>query len=166
MPAVAPTPILSDPVEIVRNMQKIIANEMLTRGEYVEEDVSNPRLAEQGAICGGRRACAVGSLWLAALVPMEFKDPDHPTWGDMPGVLVRDRLDFLDDKPGLASAYDALNAAAREYAARYGWDTQDDGRSYLGAMEVLFETSPVQLDEIHDVMLDVTNIALDKLGAV
>jgi hypothetical protein len=49
---------------------EIAKNEMLVRGNYITGIVDD-KLKQQGAICGGRQACLVGSLYLAHGVPDE-----------------------------------------------------------------------------------------------
>src|ERR1044072_1662169 len=54
----------------LNRMREIVLNEMLMHGEY-STAVVDERRAEEGAVCGGRRACAVGSLWIAYGVPFD-----------------------------------------------------------------------------------------------
>jgi hypothetical protein len=124
--------------EVLARMATIVKNEMLVHNEYVTDRVERPDLAETGAVCGGRRACAVGALYLAAGVR-----PRRMEYGaSLPGVLPENRRAFLRRRPALKLAYDELNAAAGRYAARNGIE-HGEGREFAygdsGLLEQLFE---------------------------
>lgn len=123
------------PIEILRGVIEIASNEMLIRGTYLTSDVVRPDLAETGALCGGRQACAVGSLFLAARVLRE----DIGFFADMD-----ERVDFMSDRPALAQAYAALNEAAVQHVAENEikdpyWDGRTDPGDSGGAAEAFFE---------------------------
>lgn len=116
-------------------MRTIIENEMLCHGVYVSDEVEDPEKA--GQLCGGRHMCAVGSLWVGGGVKVII----DPTWHDaqLPGTESDDRDDFLKHRPGLRLAYEAMNAAAKEWADAHGVYVVDEDMTYLGYMEYLFE---------------------------
>jgi hypothetical protein len=92
-------------------MREIVRNEMLTRGVYLT-DVEEPDLAKSGALCGGRRACLLGSAWIAYGIKPDEK------WDELPGVDEGERSGFLRHRPALKAVYDALNLAAERKLAR------------------------------------------------
>lgn len=51
--------------EVLRGVITIAENEMLTHSIYISGSISNPALAEAGAVCGGRQACLLGAVALA-----------------------------------------------------------------------------------------------------
>ena len=148
-------------IAILDNMREIVRNDMLLRGQYLTDHVARPDLKEQGAVCGGHQACAVGSLYLAGGVkPRRYRD--H--WGEyvyeLPGVEAgHARRRYLRRKPALRAAYDALNAAAERYCKRHKIDLREhhnaDGQEIdnfdvdlFGAMESLFEASYTDWDYV------------------
>lgn len=119
-------------VEILEGVREIGNNEMMTRGNYVSHDVVRPDLADKGAICGGRQACAVGSLFLAAGVPFDIAARVSTGF---------ERHRFMADHPDLRAAYDALNAAAYRYIGDHELSERfGEENSRLGWAEVLFES--------------------------
>lgn len=122
----------------------------LVRGSYYNESPS---------YCGGRRVCAIGALWLAAGI-----QPSYITSGcwEVPGTgdssNRRDR--FLDDRPALRLAYDAVNAAARAHYDDtpdlhvYDLGSMDAllGESWTSELEALFEETTIDADGIRDVL--------------
>jgi hypothetical protein len=131
---------VTDPVEILDNMRTIVEREMLVHGTYLDPFICRPDLAEQGAICGGRRACAIGSLWLAAGVDLEPINSDiDPDNVFLPGCSTGMRHEFMEDKPHLRLAYRHLNQAAREYAEHHNVTVAWDADSF-GWLEALFES--------------------------
>jgi hypothetical protein len=98
-------------IQALDGMREIVRHEMLTTGTYIEEEISNPRLAKSGAICGGHKHCAIGSLWVGAgIKPVKQDDCIF-----LPGADVPSRRDFLKHRPGLKLAYNALNEAASDF---------------------------------------------------
>lgn len=112
-------------------MREIVRAEMLIRGEYVEEGISNP--ARANSLCGGRRHCAVGSLWTGAGVKLRKKGP----FVCLPGVNQHERGDFLLKRHGLRTAYIALNSAAKKFAEKH--HIRLDHSSFAAPIEALFE---------------------------
>lgn len=113
-------------------MREIVRREMLVVGEYIEPEVSNPRLSN--AICGGRKHCAIGSLWAGSGVKAERGE-----YGllYLPGSTESERASFLRPRHGLRAAYDALNEAAKAFASRRGWDLSYS--EFEAPIEALFE---------------------------
>lgn len=88
---------------------QITKNEMLKRGDYLSV-VVDQKLAAEGAICGGRRACLIGSAYVGAGIKV---NTDGEVWGrKLPGVDPDERADFTARRPGLRLALDALDVAA------------------------------------------------------
>lgn len=134
------TTVEQEALTILDGMESITRNEMLTRGTYVTEDIIDLELAEQGAICGGRQACMVGSMWLAAGVKLEFDEIGELT---LPGVFLEERQAFLEDRPALAMAYYAMNSVSHDYIIDHNlrnwrWDHRDPAEDW---MEALFEAA-------------------------
>lgn len=92
-------------LDALTNMATIIKRERLVRGQYITPEQDG----DTTAICTGRRACLIGSLWLGAGVR-----PKRDYWETiaLPGVDPDARASFLRHRPGLRLAYDALNRAA------------------------------------------------------
>jgi hypothetical protein len=139
------------PFEVLDNFDLIVRRDRLVRGAYfvsrnelgVHFDVNDPawgleqaraeQLANENALCGGGRACAIGSLWLAGGVKTE---PNFMgTGGYLPHVVEENRHLELDERPALSVAYDALNLAATELLREM--DEPDAG--FDSSMEQLFE---------------------------
>ena len=112
-------------------MREVVRREMLTQGTYVSEEGLNPRLA--GAICGGRRHCAIGSLWVGAGVKHRVVKGAVT----LPGVGEEDRPRFLRRHPALKLAYDALNRVAQRWTDEHEVDL--DG-AFHAPIEDLFES--------------------------
>lgn len=134
-PTTTPTEVRDEALAILDRMQTMVDNEMVAHVGYIGEDIVRPDLKKADAICGGRNACAVGSLWLAAGVRLR-KNKD---WGDveLPGVDHERRSAYLKRKPALRYAYDALNAAAQTYIDSD--ESLGSLRCAPGALEDLFE---------------------------
>lgn len=123
-------------------MRDVVKNEMLTHGTYVSSEIENHVLAAAGAVCGGHKACAVGSLWLGGGVRMKS------LFGGavLPGVEEEERRSFLRNRDGLRVAYHALNDAAERFMARHP-EVKKRGTSYRvfeAPVESLFEEHQVQ----------------------
>src|SRR3954470_14749062 len=68
-------------LKALAGMQEIVEHDMLIHGEYAT-GVVDDELAAEGAICGGRKYCAVGALWVGGGVSMR-----NDGWGyKLPGV--------------------------------------------------------------------------------
>lgn len=98
-------------IQTLDRMRQIVKNDMLTRNEYVTQTVINKKLAEQGAVCRGHKACAIGSLWLAYGVKFDR------AWGtvDLPGTT--EPTAYAKTRPGLRLALNALNGQASKFIA-------------------------------------------------
>lgn len=124
-------------LDTLSGMSQIVKNEMITPNQYVGPVVDQD-LAEAGAICGGRKACAVGSLWIAGGVKVEYSGHGAP---GLPGVEEYQRENFLRPRPGLRLAYDSLNEAAFEYAERNNRVRTITVSHWNAPVEALFESS-------------------------
>lgn len=136
---------------------QITKNEMLKRGDYLTA-VVDEKLAAEGAICGGRRACLIGSAYVGAGIKM--RAGENQFWGRrLPGVDPDDRAEFTARRPGLRLALDALDVAATEritgLSRRQQKNIADWRRAYSGheapgiVAEALFEAvtdSPSKLN--------------------
>lgn len=126
--------------QILDNMEFLVERERLVRGSYLEQKL-DPELS--GALCQGHRACAIGSLWLSAGVPVEvITNSDSTALGYyLPATDDYEREEFLNDKPGLNRALDALNKATEEFAVDHDINLtrimEDSG--YQDPIEALFE---------------------------
>ncbi len=126
---------ITDPHLILDRMAQIVDNDMLVRGDYVENEVTRPDLAESGAICGGHRACAIGSLWIAGGL-----DPENAYVKGTPDPFAYDRREtYLSDKPALRRAHAALCSAAEDYGDRRDLFVAGDA-FWPDPLEALFET--------------------------
>lgn len=120
-------------LDALEGMRQIVRNKMLITGAYVDEKVSNPRLL--GALCGGRKHCAIGSLWAGAGIKAKISDGSAFF---LPGTPEWDRKEFLRRRPGLKVAYEQINLAADDFAEKNGYDLEIS--SYGAPLEALFET--------------------------
>jgi hypothetical protein len=101
----------AEALKILDGVEEMAKAEMIAARAYVTLVWDRER-AEAGAICGGRKACAVGSLWLAAGVKVRMDER-------LPGVEAgQPRRSFLRRRPALRLAYEALNTAAERRAHR------------------------------------------------
>lgn len=96
-------------IKVLDRMSTVVKNDMLTRGEYVTQSVISKKLAEEGAICQGRKACAIGSLWLAYGVRIKGKNGSLV----LPGAESASR--YATHRPALKLALNALNAEATDF---------------------------------------------------
>lgn len=116
-------------LDALDGMAQIVKNEMLVRGEYLTSEVVNESLAAKGAICGGHKACAIGSLWLGYGVKME----GMPGLRELPGTDEEERKAFTRTRPALRAALNHLNAAAAAFAEKNSitltksWDDPIEG---------------------------------------
>lgn len=137
---------------------KIADNEMLIQGDYVTAEIVNPELAKKGAVCGGRKACLVGSTYLAHGVKVWREDGGlFETWR---------RDDFMRTRPALRLAYEALNEAAlrlikrehRDVIAEWSYDGIGLSEPSQGWGEYFFER--VLENESHNTIREqVTRVA-------
>jgi len=121
--------------EILERMKDVVRNDMLIRGDYVTE-ILDEELAAEGSICGGRKACAIGSLWLAADAVRYHGEAIITSFSPELRWIELRRNEMLRE------AYDALNRSAHEFADDCGVDLEDNNpipASQNGEMEALFE---------------------------
>lgn len=145
---------------IIRRLQEIAHNDMLIRGMYFSEGLERPDLAEAGAVCGGRRACLVGSFMLAA-------GADRHEARRYLGA----RDEFAALYPGATEAREALNEAALRTRFRQltGTSVRQARADYRDSpdcddpMENLFERARVPDEKLPDLVLEVTECALELL---
>lgn len=145
--------VVDDALRTLDGIRQITKNEMLIHGEYVTDNVRNKKLAAEGAVCGGRKACLVGSAYIAYGVPLQITE-HYDYWREktverveLPGIGdKRNRAGFRRYRPGLRLAMEALNDAAERKLATLSERRQrairenvDDG-IYPDLAESLFET--------------------------
>lgn len=135
----------------IERMEEVIRNEMLVRGTYLTPTVVDQKLAEAGAVCGGRKACAIGSLYLGYGVKLDLvyeDDHDEGSTYELPGVGQGEREDFMRRRPALKLAYDELNAAADRYIAKADHATKFriTSAAFTSSLEGLFEAGLAGLD--------------------
>lgn len=136
-------------IDVLDGIREITKNEMLVARQYVSQDIVDPELAAEGAICGGRNACLVGSAYLAAGIKLK---KDDMGFVDLPGIGdADDRARFRKNRPGLRVAMDALNEAALARIEKLPEDEQNyvlyEGIVSIenegDAAECLFENTPI-----------------------
>lgn len=111
-------------LKALEGMEQIVRADMLVHGEYVT-DIEDEKKHAEGAICDGRKFCAIGALWMGGGVKL-LKNPGYSpgawTAGDgfaLPGVSPTFRDEFLSKRHGLRAAYNALNEVARAWLLRH-----------------------------------------------
>lgn len=97
-------------IETLEGMRQIVKNDMLTRNEYVSQTIVNRKLAEQGAVCGGRKACAIGSMLLGYGV-----EPKRDGWGSVSLPGAHSPKSYSATRPALRAVLNALNAEATAF---------------------------------------------------
>lgn len=112
--------------ETLDRMAEIVRAEMMGNRVYVS-GVVRPDLAEKGAICGGRRHCAIGALWVAHGVPYTDYMSDEVA---LPAVAQSERMGFMATDAELALAHDALGEAADAFAESIGMASLNLGDCY------------------------------------
>jgi len=107
-------------VGILDRMGEIVRSEMVARVGYVSQEVYDE--SRTGSLCGDRRYCVVGALWVAggAKVRRRFGGGGCGCgWVELPGAQPLGRRSYLRNRPALALAFDALNATAEAYISRH-----------------------------------------------
>jgi hypothetical protein len=126
---------------ILDGVKQMARREQLIRTTYIGQGVDE-KLRERGAICGGHKACLIGSLFLAAGV--------QPTGNERVGYELhqaepRSRSNSMARRPALRLAYDALNLAAERSEAKLVKEFGDNwwgGHAIVqGRAENLFENT-------------------------
>lgn len=144
----------------LEGMAEVVRNEMLAQGRYVRH-LTRPDLAASGAICGGHQACAIGALWMGAGIK-----PRRDVWGEwmLEGADDSSNRDvFLEDRPGLRLAYNALNDAADRYVHDHDLSPT---ASFSSSMERLFESLDAHgypLIDAHEVFPDLIADAAERI---
>lgn len=158
-------PIEEQALKNLDNMQEIVEGEMLIRGSYISPKIQVPE--REGAICGGRRACALGSLYLAAGI-----DPvlDDLGYSDLDNTAPSERYLEFQERPYLGLAYDAMNKAAEAYAFE-NWPDWAEHTTVMwkppmgnGWMETVFEQAPIKPHlELPKIMSEIIELARQKI---
>ncbi len=171
-----------DAIKILDGIEEISRNQMLVRGTYIT-DVVDQDLAAAHSICGGRQACMVGSMWIAAGVwimhngEMELpgvtihKMPNGSgiVYSDYPNMNMREIV--LTTRPDLKLAYDTMNEVSFDHPKAQGI-----GLNPVNAMEDLFERPAYEDDEdggciefgpllTDDDLFDILDTARDRIRA-
>jgi hypothetical protein len=126
------TKVKAKALQTLDNMAEIVRNERLIKGAYIHPAVD---LEFSDAVCGGHKACLIGSAWLAYGIKMRG--------GDLPGSHPTARPSFLRNRPALRVVYDALNDAAERKVRKNNSlreafiDEYEIGRSYHSIDEVI-----------------------------
>lgn len=126
----------------IDGMAEINDAEMMHPGTYVTDVVRPER---KHAICGGREACLIGSMFLAYGVRAGEAETYSPA-----GAL---RRDYLDRHPDLGVVYDVLNEVAGEILVKRGYGaTGTPHRDVLGNAEYLFENAGADQDDVAELL--------------
>jgi hypothetical protein len=131
-------------LDALDGMQQIVEREMVTKGTYVTSYIVVPELKD--SLCGGRKYCALGALWVGAgIAPVTIAEPDSEIGYDLhirlPGITSNEREDFLATEPALQRAYNTLNQAAVDYVEDNGTDSEEiDRDTWTSELEALFES--------------------------
>lgn len=143
-------------LDVLEGMREIALADMMDRVGYLSDDVVDR--SRTGAVCRGHKACAVGSLWLAAGV--ELKRDIYGDWA-LPGVEEDEREEFVRHRAKLRIALRALNEAATEYIERHGIRRA----AFDDPVEGLFESHDRRMDGVNRrrVMLQVIATAKRKV---
>lgn len=163
-----------DTEDILHRMRTIAEAEMMVRGTYIEDEISDEDRIE--APCGGHQACAVGSLVLAAgfhLLPENgglAEDTEHEVEIEMSRPWPNDRHTFMVRWPQVGLAYDLLNDAAATYIHDHDLPV-DEIQSYAGIrpethgwMESLFESALLGDTRARNAaMVEIIGLAQDRL---
>lgn len=139
------TQVQNDAIKILDGIEEIARRDMLIRGTYITP-VLNEELAAAGTICGGRQACMLGSMWIAAgFTVMEKGEMELPgvTTDKLPEEYkscgsVYGRKEAAALKPDLDLAFHTMNEVC------YDLGVEIYGSSWTGlgnAMEELFEAT-------------------------
>lgn len=139
--------------EAIDGIIQIAKREQLKQGFYISQDIDQ-ELKNEGAICGGRQACLIGSLYISYGIKGRWQSDSWggKDWG-LPGVNPRQRERYLKNKPDLKLAYETLNETALRYIKKnypYNIDDQDETEPIEGWAEHLFESILPRSDEAWD----------------
>lgn len=134
-------------------MAEITKNEMLTRGEYLTSYVDNEKLAKEGAICGGHRACAIGSLYVGYGIPIKVdKNKDYGwTAASLPlGVYPGKRKEFTIRRPGLRLAMQALDHVAEKRIATLSKKQKENVDSFMSNSSSDYEELGIKIEGLFE----------------
>lgn len=113
-------------LDALDGMRGIVEREMVGTGLYASYEVQDRKLLEAGAICGGRRYCAIGSIIVGGGVqPYQDMADDESSRTDVFENLVMDLTlrrsadAFTEGYEHIRVAHEALCVAAREVAEEY-----------------------------------------------
>jgi len=99
------------PEEILDRMARIVEADQVCHCEYVDShDVDRERY-ESGAICGGHKFCAIGTLLFAAGQPIEYDATERGLY--IMGAWDQHRDEVMGSLPYASVVRDALNRAAQ-----------------------------------------------------
>lgn len=133
--------------------------------EIIDVDVDLRRgcyYREHPGLCTGRRACAIGTLWLAAgIEPVPESTVGFFT---LPGVGKKaEREAFLAERPALDLAYEAVNATARVYYDEHpNLDAVNSSVDYVAMDELMGDAWDSELEAL----FEETDIDVDGMRAV
>lgn len=132
---------VDEALKTLGGMREIVEAEMLEQGTYVTEDVVDE--SKSGAICGGRRYCAIGALGVAYGFKPYTGETDRwdypiPTQEWNLFVMWGSRYSFVGAHPALELALTMLDEVADEHMDRYGIQRTD---TCCSSIEQLFESS-------------------------
>jgi hypothetical protein len=157
-------------LEIVENFEILVSRERLLRGVYMssphqEMDFGDgwktQALKDCGAMCGGARACAMGTLHLAT----------GRAWKRWPGSS---QFNVMGREPGpLGEAMAALDQAAIDYANENGLSHHVSSMNGVGAafdthqLEELFENpSDDELEDLPETPSKITDSSTAMTGVM
>jgi hypothetical protein len=139
-------------LEALDNMYLIVAREQIVRGFYVDPNEYDKKKAAEGAICGGNKFCAIGSLFVGGGIPVTKSEYDG---FDMPEALPTLRNDVIKQNPHLGIALKALNKQAEKYMDKKDISMDDLYTPNLGRNE----------DDRHDLIEALFEAAKDEADA-
>lgn len=142
--------------EIVERAREMIGVDVdLVTGVYYREEASS---------CTGRRACAIGTLWLAAGVPPI--DVGDGVWSLEGAGNTSGRDEFLAERPALALAYERLNDAARAYYDEHPAATTRATVLHAAERPPIGELLGLDWSSELEAVFEETNIDVDGMRAV
>lgn len=117
-------------LDALSGMRTIVKKEMALAGEYISDEIDEEK-KNTGAICGGHKTCAIGSLWIGYGIK-----PRRRHGGFLLAYTGQDqRARAYRKYEGLGLAVGALNDAALAAADRNGYTLAD----FKDPIEALFE---------------------------
>lgn len=144
--------VMDDAMATLDNMEQIAKAEMMVQGTYITDYVVAPERVD--AICGGRQACLLGTMWIANGVPLD--DVENSVGDDT------SREEAMEERPSLKVVYDAMNEEAVKLSKQLGMRTHL--RNWHSPAEALFELDRLSKDQVL-VLINRTRKALTKVAA-